>query len=295
MEESIYAQMSEDKKSRLRRKLRLTIIVDKSFEELFSIKFNLVRLFFVIGAFSIMLIAGVTVLIAFTGLREYIPGYPTGEERRMIMSNLQRADSLMLEVKLRDAVLKDMRTAISVDLPMEAFKQDSVRSEAIKKHRILNSGISEADSLFRMQVEAEEKFNVDDNSSTTDTRLEMMFFFPPMKGIISNKFGDKEEHFGVDVLGGEGTRVSSILDGTVVLAEWTVETGYVIEVQHDNQIVSLYKHNAKLLKRVGQRVSAGEAIAIIGNSGELTTGTHLHFELWYSGVPLNPENYISFE
>ena len=287
--------MGEEKKSRLRQKLRLAIIVDKSFEELFSIKFTLVRMFFVFGAFSILLIAGVTVLIAFTGLREYIPGYPTGEERHMIMNNLQRVDSLALEVRLRDAVLSDMRTAISGELPIEAFKQDSLRVEAIKKHRILNSGISVADSLFRMQVEAEDMFNVDDKSASTDTRLEMMFFFPPMKGLISNKFGDKDEHFGVDILAAEGTRVSSILDGTVIFSEWTVETGYVIEVQHDNQLVSLYKHNGKLLKRTGQRVTAGEAIAIVGNSGELTTGTHLHFELWYSGVPLNPENYISFE
>ncbi|MCQ2228998.1 MAG: peptidoglycan DD-metalloendopeptidase family protein [Bacteroidales bacterium] len=287
--------MGEEKKSKLRQKLRLAIIVDKSFEELFSIRFTLVRLFFVFAAFSIMLIAGVTVLIAFTGLREYIPGYPTGEERHMIMNNLQRVDSLALEVKLRDAVLRDMRNAISGELPLEAFKQDSLRTEAIKKHRILTTEISEADSLFRMQVEAEDMFNVDDKTASTDTRLEMMFFFPPMKGIISNKFGDKEEHFGVDILAAEGTRVSSILDGTVVFSEWTVETGYVIEVQHDNQIVSLYKHNGKLLKKAGQRVTAGEAIAIVGNSGELTTGTHLHFELWYSGVPLNPENYISFE
>jgi len=287
--------MGEEKKSRLRQKLRLAIIVDKSFEELFSIKFTLVRMFFVFGAFSILLIAGVTVLIAFTGLREYIPGYPTGEERHMIMNNLQRVDSLALEVRLRDAVLSDMRTAISGELPIEAFKQDSLRVEAIKKHRILNSGISVADSLFRMQVEAEDMFNVDDKSASTDTRLEMMFFFPPMKGLISNKFGDKDEHFGVDILAAEGTRVSSILDGTVIFSEWTVETGYVIEVQHDNQLVSLYKHNGKLLKKTGQRVTAGEAIAIVGNSGELTTGTHLHFELWYSGVPLNPENYISFE
>lgn len=287
--------MSEDKQSRLRRKLRLTVIVDKTFEELFSMKFSIIRILFLIGALTIFLIAGVTVLIAFTDIREYIPGYPTGAERRMIMNNLQRTDSLILEVQLRDAVLTQMRQAMSGRLPMEAFNQDSLINEGRKQRISLSSKISKTDSLFRAAVEAEDRYNVAGEELAADTRLEMMFLFPPIKGIISNKFGDSSGHFGVDVLGADGTRVSSILDGTVIFAEWTVETGNVMVIQHDNQIVSIYKHNSKLLKKAGQHVLAGEAIALVGNSGELTTGPHLHFELWYSGVPLDPENYISFE
>lgn len=290
--------MSEEKKSKMRQKLRLTIMIDKSFEELFAMKFSMVGLFFVVGAMTILLIAGVTVLIAFTDLREYIPGYPTGEERRMIVSNLQRADSLATELKLRDVLLRNLRQTLSGDMPVEAFERDSLRIEAQKKLS-LSSDISEVDSAFRKTVEAEDKYDISarggDIVSGIDTRLEMMFFFPPMKGLISSKFGETKGHLGVDIVSGENARVSSILDGTVIFSEWTVETGYVIEVQHDNQIVSIYKHNSKLLKKAGMRVQAGEAIALVGNSGELSTGPHLHFELWYSGVPLNPENYISFE
>lgn len=289
--------MSEEKKSKWRQKLCLTVMVDKSFEEIFSFRFSIVPLLFVIGAMVILLIAGVTVLIAFTGLREYIPGYPTGEERSMIISNMQRADSLLLEVKLRDAVLTNMRQVLSGDLPASAFKTDSVREDIRKQQKIdISSQKSEADSLFRKQIEEEERYNVSEpQSSGENMQLEMMYFYPPVKGIISNKFGDSNGHFGVDVVVAEGTRVSSILDGTVIFSEWTVGTGYVIQVQHDNQIISVYKHNSKLLKRAGMRVHAGEAIALTGNSGELSTGPHLHFELWYSGVPLNPEDYILFE
>ena len=286
--------MSEEKQSRLRQKLRFTVIVDKTFEELFSLKFNIIRLFFIVGALAILLIVGVTVLIAFTGLREYIPGYPSGEERRMIISNMQRVDSLIMEVELRDAVLTQMRQAISGELPVEAFKQDSLKKVAMKQRVELSSKISKTDSVFRATVEAEDRYNVEDQG-VSDTKLEMMFLFPPIKGIVTDKFGDARGHLGVDVVSAEGTRVSSILDGTVIFSEWTVETGYVMMVQHDNQLVSVYKHNGKLLKKAGMRVAAGEAIAMVGNSGELTTGPHLHFELWYSGVPLNPENYISFE
>lgn len=289
--------MAGDKTSRWRRKLRLAIIVDKSFEELFSIRFNLVTLFFIVSALVIMLIGAITYLIAFTGLREYIPGYPSGEERRMVMNNLQRVDSLIVEVRLRDALLTNMRQVIAGEMPVDAFNSDSVAEATRLEHNNIAQLFqkSKTDSIFRTQVESDDNFNVDAKKESTNTQLEMMFLFPPMKGIVSDKFGEKNAHFGVDILGAEGTRVSSILDGTVIFADWTVETGYVIEIQHDNQIISIYKHNGRLLKKPGQRVSAGEAIAMVGNSGSMTTGPHLHFELWYSGVPLNPENYISFE
>lgn len=288
--------MNEEKKSKWRQRLCLTVMVDKSFEEIFSFRFNIVSLLFVVGAMVILLIAGVTVLIAFTGLREYIPGYPTGKERSMIISNMQRTDSLLLEVKLRDALLTNMRQVIAGELPASAFKTDSVREEVRQQQKVkISSHKSEADSIFRKEVEEAEKYNISEKQGTTDTQLEMMYFYPPVKGIVSNKFGDSAEHYGVDIVVAEGTRVSSILDGTIIFAEWTVGTGYVVQVQHDNQIISVYKHNSKLLKRAGMRVRAGEAIALTGNSGELSTGPHLHFELWYSGVPLNPEDYILFE
>jgi murein DD-endopeptidase MepM/ murein hydrolase activator NlpD len=112
--------------------------------------------------------------------------------------------------------------------------------------------------------------------------------------MVVNKFGDPRGHFGVDIVAGPGARVSAVMDGVVIFSGWTVETGYVIQLQHANNFISMYKHNERLLKTTGEHVKAGEAIANVGNSGELTTGPHLHFELWHNGIPLDPQEYISF-
>jgi murein DD-endopeptidase MepM/ murein hydrolase activator NlpD len=119
-------------------------------------------------------------------------------------------------------------------------------------------------------------------------------FFTPLRGLITNKFNQKNDHLAVDVVGQQNARISSVLDGTVFFSGWTMETGYSIYIQHENNIISAYKHNAELLKEVGDKVKAGDVIAIMGNSGELTTGPHLHFELWYNGTALDPETYIDF-
>lgn len=292
--------MTDKKKSKLKRKLKVAVIDEASYEQYLSLRLSLFNIIVWIGGIGILLVAGVTLLIAFTSLREYIPGYPSGEERRLIIDNMQRADSLILEIRLRDMMVSNLRAALAGDLPIEACNPDSVRPKRNQLLEVVFSK-SDADSIFRAEVEQEELFDVETQQqmpavgSSAVIDPEMMFLFTPVKGIITNKFGDSTGHFGVDVASAEGTPVQSILDGTVILSEWTVETGYVVEVQHDNNLVSVYKHNAKLLKRAGQRVKAGEAIAFSGNSGELSTGPHLHFELWYSGMPLNPENYIDFE
>lgn len=282
----------EGRTSKLKRKLHIAIFTEKSYEQIFSIKISPITAFISIGFLAILLIAGVIMLVAFTGLREYIPGYPTGEERRLIMSNMQRADSLLFEINKRDRMITDMRNVISGDLPLEAYSQDSMMAISRRNNEKIDFTKSKADSLFRIQIEAEEDFNV---SASKEINPEVEYLYTPIKGILTNKFDEGIGHFGVDIAGREGTRISSVLGGTVIFAEWTVETGFVIQIQHENQMVSIYKHNSKLLKKVGARVVAGEAIALMGNSGELTTGPHLHFELWQSGVPLNPENYVSFE
>jgi murein DD-endopeptidase MepM/ murein hydrolase activator NlpD len=127
-----------------------------------------------------------------------------------------------------------------------------------------------------------------------NTALSSTLFFPPVKGLVTNTFNSKSEHYGTDIVASANEVVKATLGGTVTMAGWTLETGYVIELQHENNIISLYKHNAELLKHIGDRVKAGEPIAIIGNSGELTTGPHLHFELWYNGTSLDPQQYITF-
>jgi murein DD-endopeptidase MepM/ murein hydrolase activator NlpD len=151
------------------------------------------------------------------------------------------------------------------------------------------------DSILRTQIEEEEQYNLlvtdQDHASSGLTGVH---FFAPIRGMVTNPFNAGANHFGTDIVAAPNEVVKATLDGTVILATWTLETGYVLQIQHDNNLVSIYKHNAELLKKVGNVVRAGDAIAIIGNSGELTTGPHLHFEIWHNGTPIDPEQFIVF-
>lgn len=290
----------QQKENKLHRVLRMTVFADKSFEQLFTIRFTPIALAVGIAAAVILLIAAVIVLIAFTGLREYIPGYPTGEERAMIVHNLQRADSLAAEIALRDNMLNNLRSVLrGDDLPAASDPNQKEGTPLVTKQSLanLNQAKSDQETAFISNIEAQDKYDVDDNSPATpvNSDLESTFFFSPLKGLVTDHFGVRDNHLGVDIAAPEGTPIMSTLAGTVIFSEWTLQTGYVIAIQHDNQLVSVYKHNARLLKFQGTRVKAGEAVAMLGNSGELSSGPHLHFELWYKGAPLNPENYIEFE
>lgn len=280
---------------KLRHKYRLAVFNEQTYEEVFGMRLSMLNVCIRIGITSIILIIFVIYLIAFTGLREYIPGYPSGHERRLIVQNNQRVDSLIMEIERRDKFFRDIRAIMSGELPEGATEQDIDSVNAYNNNHI-SFKKSEEDSIFRQQVEREEKFNLSAfESNNVKLELEHRFLFTPLKGIVVNKFGESQGHFGVDIVAKEGTRVSSILDGTVIFTGWTVETGYVIQVQHSHNLISLYKHNERLLKSMGDKVQAGEAIAHVGNSGELTTGPHLHFELWYNGVAIDAEQYMSFE
>ncbi len=289
----------KEKKSlykKLRNHYRLAIFNEQTYEEVLGMRLSRLKVFTVVGITSMLLIVLVTLLIAFTGLREYIPGYPTGEERRMIVRNAQLVDSLMVEIDRRDRFFNNIKSIVNGEIPEGASPDDVIKEDKnIKVNKKVHFNKSVEDSLFRIQVEEQERFNLSEgNSSGSRFTLEQTSFFPPLKGVIVNRFGGSRGHYGVDIVAGPAARVSSVLDGTVFFAGWTVETGYVIGIQHANNLVSFYKHNSLLLKNVGDRVKAGEAIANVGNSGEYTTGPHLHFELWYNGVPLNPEEYINF-
>ena len=282
---------------KLRNHYRLSIFNEQTYEEVLGMRLSRLKVFTVVGITSMLLIVLVTLLIAFTGLREYIPGYPSGEERRMIVRNAQLVDSLMLEIQRRDKFFNDIKSIVNGEIPEGASPDDVIKEKEDLKPKKQNIHFNKSveDSLFRIQVEEQEKFNLSDRRNTgARFKLEQTSFFPPLKGVIVNRFGGSQGHYGVDVVAGPEARVSSVLDGTVFFAGWTVETGYVIGIQHANNLVTFYKHNSLLLKKVGDRVKAGEAIANVGNSGEFTTGPHLHFELWYNGVPLNPEEYIDF-
>ncbi|SMO90122.1 Peptidase family M23 [Saccharicrinis carchari] len=278
----------------LRNKYRLAIFNEQTYEEVWRMRLSRLNVFTVVGSMAIILVLLVTVLIAYTGLREYIPGYPDGNERRLMVRNINRVDSLILEIEKRDRFFQSIKSVISGEAP-PSDEQEADHSASGVPQKV-NFEKSDDDKIFRQQVEEEEKYNLTvlDNTEKIP-ELNQIYFYSPLKGIVVKKFIESEGHFGIDIVAAPGKTVLSITGGTVIFSGWTVETGYTIMIQHNDDLISTYKHNSRLLKKAGDKVVAGEAIANIGNSGELTTGPHLHFELWHQGNALDPTQYILFE
>jgi len=281
--------------NKLRTKYRLVIMNEDSFEEKLSFRLSRLNVFVAVSTVSILLVIATTFIIAFTPLREYIPGYTNVGLQKRVYELQLKADSLEKEFARKDLVLTNIRNIVEgkdiVDrLPEQ--KPDTVRSPDV------NYTHSPEDSLLRREFENREQFNLYYNDreelAGQTTPLRSLYFFCPLKGILTNPFNPETGHFGVDIVAKRNEAVKAVLDGTVIFSSWTVETGHVIAVQHMGNFISVYKHNATLLKSQGAFVKAGDPIAIIGESGELTTGPHLHFELWTAGTPVNPVDYISF-
>ncbi len=276
---------------RLKSKYRLSIYNDESFQEVWFMRLSRLNVISFVGSIAIFLVIVVIVLIAFTPLREFIPGYPDGNTRRNIYINALKLDSLEREIQLWKNYYENINNILRGAEPQSIES----KPDPAKKYRELSFKRSAEDSLLRMQIEENEAFNLTVFENQTKSKnINNILFFPPVKGVITNTFNMQQDHYGVDLVAKPNEAVLAVADGTVTLSTWTLETGYVIQIQHSDNLISVYKHNSKLLKRQGARVKAGEAIAIIGNSGELTTGPHLHFELWYNGNPVEPDKYIKF-
>lgn len=281
------------KKRNWRDKYRFTIVNDTSFEEVWKIRLTKYHAFLSIS-FLILLISGLSIiLIAFTNLREFIPGYPDVNMRRNILMSAIRLDSLDREIALRDRYFANISTIISGGQPIGNYP----RQDSTKNYKAIKFTKSPEQEALKARVENDERYSINMSSapSVELTSLASLHFFPPVKGIISGKYDLRTRHFGTDIVTNPKAVVSAALDGTIIFTGWTMETGFVIEVQHPNNIISVYKHNASLLKETGDRVRAGEAISIVGDSGEMyTSGPHLHFEIWYKGSALDPEKHIQF-
>lgn len=278
--------------SKWRYKYRFIVYNDYTFEEVWQLKLSKMNVFIILGSSVVFLIVLTTILIAFTHLREFIPGYPDGNMRRSIIMNAYRLDSLERELEIRDQYFVNLNNIISGKEPNDF---QSVQDTSMDYSEVVFTRSLE-DSLLRLEIEMEEQYNLSvGEENRSDDNLSSIHFFAPIKGMVTSAYNPAESHFGTDIVGSPNSVVSATLDGTVVLATWTMETGYVIQIQHNNNLISVYKHNAELLKEVGAIVKAGENIAIVGSSGELfTTGPHLHFELWLNGSPLDPEKYVLF-
>ncbi len=284
---------NDKKKRNWRDKYRFSIVNDTTYEEVWRVRLTQYNAFLLISALVLFLIGATVSLIAFTNLREFIPGYPDVTMRRNILMSAIRLDSLENELELRDKYFANMNAIISGREPEDFY---SVQDTTGNYKSIVFKNNPE-DSALRAKVENEEKYNLtlDLYSLESVVSLAGLHFFPPVKGIISGRFDERTRHFGTDIVAKPKSTVSAVLDGSVIFTGWTMETGFVIQIQHPNNIVSIYKHNASLLKETGDLVKAGELISIIGDSGELyTSGPHLHFEIWYKGSPLDPEKHILF-
>lgn len=280
-----------DKKffEKLKDQYRLIIYNDTTFQSVWSIKLSRLKAFTYTSLFSAVIVILVILLIATTGLREYIPGYPKAEYRQMLVRTALQIDSLEYELKTRDEFFNSIKAVIDDKIPDNSTFVDSASMR-------YNLEINEYnhDSVFQDEILAEQLSLSLKTNEITAQEISKIHFFVPVKGIITNHFNAIADHFGVDLVSGPDARILSILRGTVIFSGWTLETGYVIYIQHESNIISAYKHNSELLKSAGDRVNEGEAIAVIGNTGELTTGPHLHFELWHEGQAINPEQYIDF-
>ena len=279
--------------SRTRNRYRLVVLNNDTFEERFSLKLTPLNIFVVTGLVSIIMITLTVSLVAFTPLREYIPGYGTEANTRQQLINLAlRTDSLQYELTLRTAVIDNLHNIISGNVRNDSLQKINDQNEKINPGDVRPS---KEDSLFRAEIENQDRYSLSfSERKNGKSGISSFFFFTPVKGMVTASFNPAQEHFGADIAAKENEPIKATMDGTVIFSAWTAETGYTLHIQHSNNLISVYKHNSVLLKKAGQYVKAGEAIAVIGNSGEQTTGPHLHFELWYNGTSVNPQDYIAF-
>ncbi len=287
------AKKKERKKlaKKLLHKYRLVILNEDTFEERFAIKLTRLNVFVLMSISAILLIILTTVLIAFTPLREYIPGYSSTALKKRATTLNYKTDSLQQVIRMNDQYLESIKRVLKGDVSTVEFNKDSIIKAAELDAEQFDIVPSKEDSLLRAKVDKEDKYNLFESATSKVSFV----LFPPVKGTISQFYNVEEKHFAVDIVVPKDTPIKSVADGTVILAEWTTQTGYVIMIDHGNGLISVYKHNESLTKEQGDLVKSGEVVAISGNTGELTTGPHLHFELWSDGYPINPTTFIDFE
>jgi murein DD-endopeptidase MepM/ murein hydrolase activator NlpD len=275
---------------RLKLKYKLVILNDETFEEKASFTLNRLNVFILSSVLLVVLIAIVTSLFIFTPLKEYIPGYADVSLRRDITEMSLKVDSLESLLVYNDKYIKNIKDVINGTVG----KDDTINSNS--KPQLIDTTFRigakpEEDSMLRLMIENQNQygFNVAEPVQKP-TGIAAYSFFTPVKGIITEKYNPKKSHYGIDVAATKSEPIKVVLEGTVVFSGWTSETGYVIAVQHSNDLLSIYKHCSVVLKKVGNFVRSAEPIAIVGDTGEYSTGPHLHFELWFKGNAVNPRN-----
>lgn len=284
------------KNSKLRQKLtykyRMVVLNEDTFEERFSFKLSRLNVF-VFGGFSIIIFIALTsLLIAFTPLREYVPGYSSTALKKRATDLTYQLDSLINIYEINNVKLNAMISVIKGDENIGAYQKRVDSIIEINKDSIYqNLYASKADSVFRKKIDEQDRDNI--HSKNIPTLAKMLF--SPVSGTITNHFNSKKKHYAIDIATNKNAPIKSIASGTVIFSEWSVDTGFVILIDHGDNLISVYKHNSQLYKHQGDMVKSGEVIASAGSMGELSTGVHLHFELWYNGYPIDPTNFMDFK
>ena len=275
-----------------KKKYRFSIFNDTTHEEIFSLRaygvFSIITIILVV----VLLIISVTLLISLTRLRELIPGYPTAQNRQELVQNAIKIDSLQNEINVWKLQLGNIQRIATGQKPLHLDSMLNLQAKADTSVKVTGD-YAKDDSLLRATVLREEQFNISSKENRIE-QIEGLHFFPPLKGVVTEEYNVALDHPYLDIAAPENTVVSAVLNGTVISAGWDDATGYTIHLQHDNNLVSIYKHNSKLLLKVRDKVKAGTPIALVGNTGTLSNAPHLHFELWHKGEPIDPAQYIKF-
>lgn len=278
-------------KRKLLDKYRLIVLNEHTFEERLSIKLTRLNVFVIASLSAIVLIVGTTMLIAFTSLREYIPGYSSASLKKKATQLTYKTDSLQQVIAINNRYFKSIKKVLKGEENTVDFVKDSIIQAVKLESSQVNLNPSEEDEKLRKKVDKEDKYNLFESA----TPVSNFILFPPVNGTISEPYNIKNKHFAVDIVVAKGTPVKATADGVVIFAEWTANTGYVVIIEHSYGLISVYKHNSALTKTQADLVKAGEVIATAGSTGELSTGPHVHFELWNDGYPINPTNFIDFK
>lgn len=278
-------------KKQLFTKNRLVILNEETFEEIFSLKLNLMNVFVVLTISSILIISITTYIIAFTPLREFIPGYASNKLKKDATILAVKSDSLAIEVKKNEMYINSIKKILTGDLEYAKFNKDSILVQENPDNSKVDLNPSEVEKKLREQVVLEDKYNLFEKAQSKVN----LVLFPPVRGHITEKYNSVNKHFAVDIAVAKDTPIKSVANGSVVFAEWTPSTGNVIIIKHRDGLLSVYKHAVSLTKTQGDVVRTGEVIALAGSTGKESTGIHLHFELWKDGFTIDPSQFIDFE
>jgi len=274
---------------KMRFKYKLSFLNENTLEEVFVLRLSRLSGLLTLLAFAAFVILLTAIVIIKTPIRNYLPGYLDSEIRQEIIVNALRTDSLQQNLMVQSKYLNNVNSILRGDMEVDQVR----KIDTIKNNPAVSLEKSKRTADFVHNYEEEERYNLN-SMQTSQPRPDGMFFYKPVKGVISSSFDLQEKHYGIDIAASPKESVLATMKGTVIYTGFDPNFGYVIQIQHLNGFVSVYKHNAVLLKREGDSVDSGEAIALVGNTGNLSTGDHLHFELWYRGKPVDPHEYINF-